>query len=113
MSYLGWSTVLRVRAKSRLPLEPRWEPVVRPMPWMADPRHQTGKPLTGSLSYCSWGAGAQLQSVSTGELQAGALLPERETVMSRPGWEREHGTQAKVTSDGKPFIDGVHTKTWC
>ena len=71
---------------------------MRPMPWMADPRHQTGKPLTGSLSYCSWGAGAQLQSVSTGELQAGALLPERETVMSRPGWEREHGTQAKVTS---------------
>lgn len=31
------TTVLKVRAKSRLPLEPRWEPVVRPMPWMAGP----------------------------------------------------------------------------
>ena len=62
------------------------------------PRHQTGKPLTGSLLYCYWGDRGQLQSVSTGELQAGALLPERETVTSRPGWEREHGTQAKVTS---------------
>lgn len=42
---------------------------------MADPRLYIGKPLTGSLLYCSCWGRSQLQSVPAGELQVGAHSP--------------------------------------
>ena len=50
---------------------------MRPMPWTADPRHQTGKPLTGSFLYHSCWGRSQLQSVPAVELQVGAHSPHK------------------------------------
>lgn len=46
------------------------------MSWVADPRHQTGKPLTGSLFHCNCWGRSLLQREPAGEKQAGAHSPE-------------------------------------